>query len=72
MTRNGEQWGGESRGVAQDTARRTWVCTAGRWRVCARLACGVVVSPESAQLFQPRDVPTAYSLVERGLPPRGP
>src|SRR5687768_13866844 len=39
---------------------------------CARLACGVVVSHESAQLFQPWDVPTAYPLAERGLPPRGP
>jgi hypothetical protein len=59
-------------GVPQDTVRRTWVCPAGRWRFCARLACGVVVSPESAQLFQPWDVPTANPLAERGLPPRGP
>jgi hypothetical protein len=58
--------------VAQGTARRTWVCTAGSCHFCTRLACGVVVSHESAQLFQPWDVPTAYPLAERGLPPRGP
>jgi hypothetical protein len=62
---------GNGGGVPQGTARRTWVCTAGRWRFGARLARGVVVSPESAQLFQPWDVPTAYPLAERGLPPRG-
>ena len=74
---NGERWAERVRkdamnrgGVPQGTARRTWVCTAGRWRFGARLACGVVVSHESAQLFQPWDVPTAQPVSERGLAPR--
>jgi hypothetical protein len=44
----------------------------GCWCVGVGLACGVVVSPASVQLFQPWDVPTTDPLAERGLPPRGP
>jgi hypothetical protein len=68
----GASVGGVEGRVNENMVRRTWECTAGRWRFCARLARGVVVSPESAQLFRPWDVPTAYPLAERGLPPRGP